>query len=49
VKWFAQFGVLVTPGHFYGEAGNRHVRIALTATDSEIETAAGRIRAHAGK
>jgi len=49
VKWFAQFGVLVTPGHFYGEAGNRHVRIALTATDDEIATAATRIRAHVGK
>ena len=43
VRWFAQFGILVTPGHFYGEAGNRHVRIALTATDEQIETAARRI------
>jgi succinyldiaminopimelate transaminase len=44
VKWFAQFGILVTPGHFYGEAGSHHVRIALTATDQEIEIAASRIR-----
>ena len=43
VRWFVQFGILVTPGHFYGEAGNRHVRIALTATDEQIETAARRI------
>jgi len=44
VKWFAQFGVLVTPGHFYGEAGNQHVRIALTASDEQIATAADRIQ-----
>ena len=43
VKWFAERGVLVTPGHFYGEAGNQHVRIALTATDAQIEIAATRI------
>ena len=49
VKWFAQFGVLVTPGHFYGEAGNRHVRIALTASDNDIAQAATRIKAHQGK
>ena len=44
VKWFAERGVLVTPGHFYGEAGNRHVRIAMTATDAQIEAVASRIR-----
>ena len=44
VKWFAERGVLVTPGHFYGEGGNRHVRIAMTATDAQIETVASRIR-----
>lgn len=49
VKWFARFGVLVTPGHFYGEAGNRHVRIALTASDRDIATAASRIIANQGK
>lgn len=49
VKWFAQFGVLVTPGHFYGEAGARHVRIALTASDADIATAASRITANVGK
>jgi len=37
VAWFAQFGVLVTPGHFYGEKGSAHVRIAMTATDSQID------------
>jgi len=43
VKWFAERGVLVTPGHFYGEAGNRHVRIALTATDAQIDVVASRV------
>ena len=37
VSWFADRGILVTPGHFYGSAGAKHVRIALTATDSQIE------------
>lgn len=45
VEWFAQRGVLVTPGEFYGQAGERHVRIALTATDAAIEEAAARITA----
>ncbi len=36
-------GVLVTPGHFYGPAGSQHVRIALTATDGDIEGAAARL------
>ena len=29
-------GVLVAPGEFYGPAGDRHVRVALTATDERI-------------
>ena len=36
VAWFAERGVLVTPGDFYGPAGAHHVRIALTATDEAI-------------
>jgi len=36
VSWFAERGILVTPGDFYGEAGAHHVRIALTATDEAI-------------
>ena len=43
VKALAELGVLTTPGHFYGAAGNRHIRVALTATDHEIATAAARI------
>lgn len=39
----ASRGVLVAPGAFYGEAGARHVRVALTASDDDVAFAAGRI------
>ena len=42
--WFAKRGILVAPGDFYGPAGVRHVRLALTATDERIATAAARLR-----
>lgn len=44
VDWFATRGILVAPGHFYGQAGARHVRVALTASDRHIAEAAERIR-----
>ena len=37
VAWFAERGILVTPGHFYGEKGSQHIRIAMTATDAQID------------
>ncbi|MEY2664177.1 MAG: hypothetical protein RIR35_985 [Actinomycetota bacterium] len=43
VSWFADRGVLVTPGRFYGDKGAKHVRIALTATDEKIAEVAQRI------
>ncbi|HWM33221.1 MAG TPA: succinyldiaminopimelate transaminase [Pseudolysinimonas sp.] len=43
VATLADAGILVTPGTFYGEAGARHVRIALTATDGAIASAARRL------
>ena len=43
VGWFADRGIIVTPGRFYGDKGARHVRIALTATDKDIAEAASRI------
>ena len=43
VGWFAQRGILVTPGDFYGTAGERHVRVALTASDDRIAAAAERL------
>ena len=39
----ADVGVLVAPGEFYGAAGARHVRFALTATDERIAAAAERL------
>ncbi len=38
-------GILVAPGSFYGEAGARHVRIALTAPDQRIDAAVARLGA----
>lgn len=43
VAWFADRGILVAPGDFYGVAGARHVRVALTAPDERIEAAGSRI------
>ncbi len=43
VSWFARRGILVTPGHFYGEKGSGHIRIALTASDAQIEEAVSRL------
>lgn len=45
VGWLAQRGILVAPGDFYGPGGVHHVRVALTATDERIETAAARLSA----
>ncbi|MDO5736784.1 MAG: succinyldiaminopimelate transaminase [Propionibacteriaceae bacterium] len=43
IDWLAARGILAAPGDFYGEASNRHVRIALTATDERIAAAASRL------
>jgi len=39
----AELGVIVAPGEFYGPAGARHVRVALTATDERIAAAVRRL------
>ena len=44
VTYLAGLGILVAPGEFYGAAGARHVRIALTATDERIAAAVARLR-----
>jgi len=44
VSWLAERGILVAPGEFYGAAGARHVRVALTATDERVAAAADRLR-----
>ncbi|MGH3511489.1 MAG: succinyldiaminopimelate transaminase [Pseudonocardiaceae bacterium] len=43
VTRLAELGVLVAPGEFYGPAGVRHVRVALTATDERIAAAVHRL------
>jgi succinyldiaminopimelate transaminase len=43
LSWFAERGILVAPGDFYGSCGARHVRLALTATDERIATAVARL------
>lgn len=44
VDWFAERGILVAPGEFYGPRGATHVRIGLTASDERIATAVARLR-----
>jgi succinyldiaminopimelate transaminase len=43
VSWFAERGILVAPGAFYGPTGTKHVRVALTATDERIDAAVERL------
>lgn len=43
VASLAELGILVAPGAFYGQAGARHVRVALTATDERVAAAAARL------
>lgn len=45
VDVFAGLGILVAPGDFYGEAAKGRVRMALTASDERIASAAKRIEA----
>lgn len=40
-RWFAERGILVAPGTFYGD--DAHVRVALTATDERVAAAARRL------
>lgn len=43
VAWLASRGILVAPGHFYGEGGNRHIRVALTCTDEQADAVLARL------
>ena len=43
VNDLAQLGILCAPGDFYGSVSDRHVRIALTATDERIQQAVVRL------
>jgi succinyldiaminopimelate transaminase len=44
VDRLAAQGVLVAPGEFYGPAGVRHIRVAVTASDERIAEVARRLR-----
>lgn len=39
----AEHGVLVAPGEFYGARGQRHIRVACTATDEGVAAAVQRL------
>jgi len=43
VDALAGVGILVAPGDFYGPAGGRHVRVALTAADERVGQVAQRL------
>ncbi|MEU6401390.1 bifunctional succinyldiaminopimelate transaminase/glutamate-prephenate aminotransferase [Streptomyces sp. NPDC046985] len=43
VAHLAERGILVAPGDFYGPAGERHVRVALTVTDERVAAAVRRL------
>ncbi|MBV1936936.1 bifunctional succinyldiaminopimelate transaminase/glutamate-prephenate aminotransferase [Streptomyces sp. BV286] len=43
VAHLAALGILVAPGDFYGPAGERFVRVALTATDERVRAAVQRL------
>ncbi|QES43650.1 succinyldiaminopimelate transaminase [Streptomyces venezuelae] len=45
VGHLADLGILVAPGDFYGPAGDRFVRVALTATDERVAAAVERLSA----
>jgi succinyldiaminopimelate transaminase len=43
VRWFAERGVLVAPGAFYGAAGQQFVRVALTVSDERVQQLPARL------
>ena len=43
VDWFAERGILVAPGDFYGPRGAQHVRVAMTETDERIDALVSRL------
>lgn len=44
VSRLSELGILVAPGEFYGPAGGRHIRVALTATDERVGAAVRRLQ-----
>ncbi|MET3370725.1 succinyldiaminopimelate transaminase [Arthrobacter sp. M2012083] len=45
VARFAELGIVVGPGVFYGDAGNGFIRVALTGSDERIDAAVERLGA----
>lgn len=43
LDWFADRGILVAPGDFYGPRGAKHIRMAFTATDERVDEAVARL------
>jgi succinyldiaminopimelate transaminase len=43
IDWLAGLGIVAAPGSFYGPAGSRHVRLALTASDERIAAGVDRL------
>lgn len=43
ISWLAELGILATPGYFYGAIADHHIRVALTATDADIDEAVARL------
>jgi succinyldiaminopimelate transaminase len=43
VSQLAAMGILVTPGAFYGDEGQKFVRVAFTATDEAVDNAVARL------
>lgn len=44
VGQFAELGILVGPGEFYGEAGKGFVRLSATASDEDVKRASRRLK-----
>ncbi|GAB3616628.1 bifunctional succinyldiaminopimelate transaminase/glutamate-prephenate aminotransferase [Okibacterium endophyticum] len=45
VDRLAERGILVGPGHFYGDFSPQHIRLSLTATDERVSAAVARLTA----
>lgn len=43
VEYFANLGIVVVPGTFYGSAAAENVRVSITATDEDIDNAVLRL------
>lgn len=49
IEALAELGIVAGPGVFYGSAGERHVRVSLTASDERIAAAVERLNSSANR